>query len=92
MKENLWAANCCLHNSLPPHLLLLKFFLLNDGYMYIMYMTIMCIDLFFSGDLNRPSKAHPKSRLKQDESSLLSMPENMKMRGFSNFSDTFLFF
>lgn len=58
--------------------------------MMVVYIVIhVCI----FGDLNCLSKANLKSTLKGDESSfLLSMPENMKTRGFSNFSEAFLFF
>lgn len=93
-KENLWVVDCFLEKygflfllSLNP-----KFLLVNYSRIYMMVVYIV-IHVCIFGDLNCLSKANLKSTLKGDESSfLLSMPENMKTRGFSNFSEAFLFF
>lgn len=39
-----------------------------------------------------PWQSYPKSVLREDESSLLSVPTNMKIGGVSDFSDIFLVF
>lgn len=69
-----------------------NFLLVNYRHTYVMVVYIViCVYIF--GELNCLSKANLKSILKGDESSfLLSMPESIKTRGFSNFSDAFLFF
>lgn len=87
-------ADCCLEKHGFLHLLSLnpKFFPVNDGHIYMMVIYIVTYICIF-GALNCPSKANLKSTLKEDESSFfLSMLENMKTRGFSNFSDVFHFF
>lgn len=94
-KANLWVAEHCLEKfcslllSLSP-----RFFPANDGHMHI-YETIICLH-FLSASLllcsELPWQSYPKSVLREDESSLLSVPTNMKIGGISDFSDIFLVF
>lgn len=83
-KANLWVAEhylenfCSLWRSLSP-----RFFPANDGHMHIyetiIYLWFLPASLLLCSEL--PWQSYPKSVLREDESSLLSVPMNMKIGG-----------
>lgn len=92
---NLWVAQhrlekfCFLLLSLSP-----RFFPANDGHMHIwetiIYLYFLSPSLLLCSELSQQSC--PKSMLREDESSLLSVPTNMKIGGVLDFSNIFLAF